>query len=140
MDIEETITKLKELVEIYRTKKEETKLAWADVASLAAKVKHYYQEIETSEYLNLAEKTKVKLVPSVYYKIPKDSGRREQVMQWLKQQGYYDDYATVNAKSFNKLIESEFSSDTVVPEFIEVNEYIDIKIGNLCLTKGEDRE
>ena len=98
-----------------------------------------YEAIETEDYLRVSNDTGIKLKPASYCKFSKDSDTMKQVIKWLEDRGYAEQYVTVNAASFNSLLKKEMEGnpDMDLPPFVEVSEWTDLKIGNFNLIKND---
>ena len=107
--------------------------------SEAIKLKLMYEAIETDDYLRVSAETGIKLKPATYCRFSKDLETKKEVIKWLEDRGYADEYVTVNAQSFNALIkkEMEMNPDMELPSFVEVSEWTDLKIGNFNLIKND---
>ena len=134
MEALEQAEKVKQLLSEYKAKEQEMKLIYAELKSEALKLKMMFEEMDVEDYLKTSKETKIKLTEAKYYKFSKDS---EQVMQWLEEKGYKEQYVTVNAQAFNALIANELESnpDFELPSFVEKTEWMDLKIDNFNLTK-----
>lgn len=131
--------KVKELLSVFKAKEQERGLAYTELKSEAIKLKLMYEAIETDDYLRVSEETGIKLKPSSYCRFAKESETKKEVIKWLEERGYADEYITVNAQSFNALIkkEMEMNPEMELPSFVEVSEWTDLKIGNFNLTKND---
>lgn len=138
-EIKKQADKVKELLSVFKAKDQEKSVAYAELKSEAIKLKDMYEAIETEDYLRVSNDTGIKLKPASYCKFSKDSDTMKQVIKWLEDRGYAEQYVTVNAASFNSLLKKEMEGnpDMDLPPFVEVSEWTDLKIGNFNLIKND---
>jgi hypothetical protein len=138
-DIKKQADKVKELLSVFKAKETERGLAYTELKSEAIKLKEMYETIETEDYLRVSADTGIKLKPASYCKFAKDAETKKQVIKWLEERGYADEYVTVNAQSFNSLIKKEMEAnpEMELPSFVELSEWTDLKIGNFNLIKND---
>lgn len=138
-EIKKQADKVKELLSVFKAKDQEKSVAYAELKSEAIKLKDMYEAIETEDYLRVSNDTGIKLKPASYCKFSKDPDTMKQVIKWLEDRGYAEQYVTVNAASFNSLLKKEMEGnpDMDLPPFVEVSEWTDLKIGNFNLIKND---
>src|SRR5574343_96435 len=91
-EIKAQADKVKELLSLFKAKDQEKRIAYAELKSEAIKLKDMYEAIETEDYLRVSADTGIKLKPASYCKFSKDSDTMKQVIKWLEDRGYAEQY------------------------------------------------